>query len=552
MTGNRIAALFIVASCIWSWQSAQADTSIALVPKPLRMERTEGKFVLDRDTVVLVDRDSADAASVGKQLAERIRRTTGFNPAVTPHDGKAATRNAVLLTTKPASKGTVPFSLPRKSGQSPLGPEGYALRVTPDGVMIAAGDGPGLFYGMQTLLQLLPPQVLGPNLVGGDVTWAVPAVKIEDRPQFRWRGLLLDVARHFFSKQEVENFIDLMAQHKLNTLQIHLTDNEGWRIEIKRYPKLTAKSAWRTSDPWFGTKYPADKPYGGFFTQDDVREIVAYAKARYINVVPEIEMPAHTGGAIAAYPQISCTGKMAYEVCPGNDATFELFEGVLAEVCEVFPSKYIHIGGDEASKESWKTCPKCQARMKREGLKNVDELQSYFIRRIEKFLNARGRTLVGWDEILEGGVAPNAVVMSWRGMEGGIAAAKAGHDVVMTPIVHCYFDFPQARTGEPRGGDAIVSLRSVYNFEPVPRGLSADKAKHVLGGGGNLWTERVPDYRYAQYMVYPRACAMAEATWTDPRLKDWKDFRNRLDVHLERLKAQGVNYRQPRADDDAK
>ena len=317
---------------------------------------------------------------------------------------------------------------------------------------IVGVDGLGLFYGTQTLLQLLPPQVFATATIAeGEVAWAVPAVRIEDRPRFRWRGLLLDVARHFFSKREVENFIDLMAQHKLNTLQLHLTDNEGWRIEIKRYPKLTAVSAWRTGDPWLGTKYPADKPYGGFFTQDDMREIVAYAKARYVNVVPEIEMPAHAGGTIAAYPEISCTGRPAGQVCPGNDATFELLEGVLAEVMQVFPSKYIHVGGDEASKGDWKKCPKCQARMKREGLKDVDELQSYFIRRIEKFLNTHGRTLVGWDEILDGGVAPNAVVMSWRSTKAAVTAANAGHDVVMTPIANCYFDYPQSKTDAPAG-----------------------------------------------------------------------------------------------------
>jgi hexosaminidase len=536
---HRIVALLIVAGVISGLPRAQADTLIALVPKPLRMEPATGKFVLNRDTVILIDKNCADAANVAKQLAERIRRATGFELAVTPNDGQAAVQNAIRLTAKNAL--------------ATLGPEGYTLDATPEVVTIAAGDGAGLFYGTQTLLQLLPPQVFATKKVEGDVEWAVPAVKIEDQPRFRWRSLLIDPARHFLSKQEVESFIDLMAQHKLNTLQIHFTDEEGWRIEIKRYPKLTSVSAWRTSDPWFGTKYPADKPYGGFFTQDDIREIVAYAKARYINVVPEIEMPAHTGGAIAAYPQISCTGKRAAEVCPSTEATYEILQGVLAEVCEMFPSKYIHIGGDEATKRDWKRCPKCKERMKQEGLKDLNELQSYFIRRMEKFLNARGRTLVGWDEILEGGVAPNAVVMSWRGIQGGITAANADHDVVMTPIENCYFDYGQAKTGEPRAfGGMPVPLRTVYAFEPVPKALAPDKAKHILGGGGNLWGEVIPNYRHLQYMAYPRACAMAEVTWTDPKLKNWSDFWNRLDVHLQRLKAQGVNYRQPRPDDNAK
>jgi hexosaminidase len=537
MTNSRIAAFLIVAGGICGLQKAQADTSLALVPKPQKIERRAGRFVLNSRTAILVDKGSADAANVAKQLSDRIRLATGFDLTVTPYDGKAATRNAILLTTKNAS--------------AAIGPEGYTLEATADGVTITANAGPGLFYGTQTLLQLLPPEIFGSSLVDLDRAWAVPAVLIEDQPRFRWRGLLLDVARHFFNKQEVKNFIDLMAEHKLNMLQVHLTDNEGWRIEIKRYPKLTAKSAWRTSDPWFGTKYPVDKPYGGYFTQEDAAELVAYAKARYITILPEIEMPAHIGGALAAYPELSCTGKPAGEICPGNDATFEFLQGVLAEVCDVFPGKYIHIGGDEASKEHWKTCEKCQARMKQEGLKNVNQLQSYFIRRIEKFLNARGRILIGWDEILDGGVAPNAVVMSWRSMEGGLTAANAGHDVVMTPVTNCYFDYPQAKTGEPSGGANAISLKTVYAFEPVPPALPADKIKHILGGAGNLWTESIPTYAHAQYMTYPRACAMAEATWTNPKLKDWMDFRNRLDVHFQRLKLQEVNYRQPRPDDDA-
>jgi hexosaminidase len=536
MKFDKIAALLIVAGGLWTLPPVKADTPIALVPKPLKIEQRAGNFLLDRHVAILVDKDSAAAADVGKLLAERIARATGFKMAVTPYDETTATSNAILLTTKNATAG--------------LGPEGYTLDATSDGVKIVARGGPGLFYGVQTLLQLLPPHIFTPTKVADNVSWTVPAVRIEDRPRFAWRGLLLDVARHFFNKQEIKNYLDLMAQHKLNMLQLHLTDNEGWRVEITRYPKLTALSAWRTEDPFFGTKYPADKPYGGFFTHDDVREIVAYAKARYITIVPEIEMPAHAGAAAAAYPHLSCTGKPSGELCPGNDATYEFLEGMLAELLQVFPSKYIHIGGDEASRTAWKDCPKCQARMKQEGLKDVAELQSYFTRRIERFLNARGRVLVGWDEILEGGVAPNAVVMSWRGMQAEVAAANAAHDVVMTPLTHCYFDHPQAKTGEPYGSPDTRPLNLVYSFEPIPAGLAADKIKHILGAAGNLWTEKVPNYAHAQYMTYPRACAMAEVTWTDPKLKDWKDFRNRLDVHLQRLKAQGVDYRQSRPDDD--
>ncbi len=535
---NSIVPIFIATAIVSNMQASQAATPIALVPKPLRLERTPGEFVLSGDTVILADKDVPDAAAVGKLLAERIRRATGFPMAVKPYDGTRASRGAIVLTNK------------MRKDAAALGREGYTLVATPERVTIAAGGGAGLFYGTQTLLQLLPPQIFAAAKIETGVAWTLPAVQIEDKPRFGWRGLLLDVARHFFNKREIENFIDLMAEHKLNMLQLHLTDNEGWRIEIKRYPLLTAKSAWRTEDPFLGTKYPAGKPYGGFFTQQEMREIVAYAKARYVNVVPEIEMPAHAGGALAAYPELSCTGKPLGEFCPGNEATYEFLEGVLTEVLQVFPSKYIHIGGDEASKSSWKTCPKCQSRMKREGLENEEQLQSYFIRRIERFLNAHGRVLVGWDEILEGGVAPNAVVMSWRGIAGGVTAANAGHDVVMTPTTNCYFDYAQEAAGEPgTWGDSVISLRRVYAFDPIPRALSGKSGAHVLGGGGNLWTEVIPNYARAQYMTYPRACALAEATWSVAKSRDWRDFCRRLEAHLRRLKMQQVNYRQPKREE---
>lgn len=525
-----------------------ADDSqpIALVPQPSHTVRRAGAFVLTKDTTILIDKDSADAANVSKQLAERINRSTGLNLNVSPSDAVGVVHNAFLLTTKNAD--------------AALGAEGYTLEATPDGVMIRATDGPGLFYGTQTLLQLLPPQVFSPTKVKESVNWSIPAVKIDDQPSFRWRGLMLDVSRHFFNKDEVKNFIDLMAQHKMNTFHWHLSDDPGWRVEIKRYPKLTEVGAWRKEilygfDPKDSTAWGPDGRYGGFYTQDDIREIVAYAKARHITIVPEIDMPGHSGSALAAYPEYTCTGKhdgpneqMAV-YCTGNDAAFEFIEGVLTELLDLFPSKYIHIGGDEVDKAHWKKCEKCQARIRKEGLKNENELESYFIRRLEKFLNAHHRTLIGWDEILEGGLAPNATVMSWRGLEGGIAAAEAGHDVVMTPMSHCYFDYYQAKGAEPRAIGGFLPLSLVYSYEPIPAMLAGDKAKHVLGAGGNLWTEFVPNYAHAQYMTYPRACAMAEVNWTDPQQKNWDDFRSRLDTHLQRLKAQGVNYRQPRQTD---
>jgi hexosaminidase len=535
--------LLIVAGLFLSGRAVKAFDTLALVPRPLHLERKTGDFVFKSDTAILVEKGSTDAASVGKQLAERIRRSTGFNLAVTPLDGQTAIQNAILLTVKNAD--------------AALGAEGYTLEATPDDVKISATAGSGLFYGVQTLLQLLPPQVFSPTKAEGATVWTIPAVHIVDRPRFPWRGLLLDVARHFFNKEEVKNYLDLMAQHKFNMLQLHLTDCVGWRVEIKRYPKLTQIGAWRKSIG-FGLNskdsaaYGPDGRYGGFYTQDDIRELVSYAKARYITIVPEIEMPGHSAGALSVYPEFSCFGG-PYDrdagpmgiYCPGNEAAFTFLQNILAEVASLFPGKYIHIGGDEVSKDNWTKCPKCQARIKQEGLKNTNELQSYFVKRIERFVNDQGRTLIGWDEILEGGLAPNAVVMSWRGVEGGIAAANAGHDVVMTPVSHCYFDYYQAKSGEPKAIGGFLPLEAVYGFEPVPKAIAADKVHHILGAGGTLWSEFFPNYAHAQYMTYPRACALAEVTWTDPKLKKWEDFRNRLDMHLQRLKVQGVNYRRP-------
>jgi hexosaminidase len=540
---NAIATFFMIVGCFLSGQSVGADESIALVPQPLRIERRAGEFVLNNDAAILVDKNSADAARVGQQLAERIRRSTGFNMAVTPFDGNTATHNAIMLTAKQAN--------------TAIGAEGYTLDATTDGVTIAAGDGPGLFYGVQTLLQLLPPQILSAAKAEGSVAWKMPAVHIEDQPRFHWRGLLLDVARHFFNKEEVKNYIDLMAQHKFNALQLHLTDDDGWRIEIKRYPKLTEIGAWRKDigfglDAKDGTAYGLDGRYGGFYTQDDIREIVAYAKARYITIVPEIEMPGHSGAARRVYPEYGCKdGQSAF--CAGNDATFAFLEGVLAEVLDLFPGKDIHVGGDEVKKDDWKTCEKCQARIRQEGLSDETELHGYFMRRIKKFLDAKNRTTVGWDEAdsRRGGVAPYAIVMSWKDIDAGILAASAGLDVIMIPHFHCYFDYYQAQAGEPKASGIVLPLKTAYSFEPVPASLPADKVKHVLGAGGALWSELFPNYAHVQYMTYPRACALAEVTWTDAKMKNWEDFRNRLDMHLQRLKAQGVNYRQPEKTDNA-
>ena len=524
-----------------------AAAAIALLPQPRDVQCGPGRFVLKQDTAILVDQNSPEATNIARLLAGRLQAGTGLELKVSVSDSPGKQPGSIRIT--------------RRRGGASLGEEGYRLDVAADGAVISGGGAAGMFYGTQTLLQLLPPRVFSTAKIQTPIAWTVPAVRINDRPRFLWRGLLLDVARHFFSKEELKNFIDLMAQHKLNTLQIHFTDDQGWRLEIKRYPKLAEIGGWRKSIG-FGlaakdsTAYGKDGRYGGFYSQDDIRELVAYAKARYVTIVPEIEMPGHSGAALSAYPEYSCFGG-PYDrdagpmgiYCPGNEATFTFLQNVLGEVIDLFPGKYLHIGADEVDKGNWTRCPKCKARIAHEGLKSEHELQSYFVRRMERFINARGRTLIGWDEILEGGLAPNATVMSWRGIGGGVTAAKAGHDVIMTPTSHCYLDYYQAKDGEPRAIGGLLPLAEVYGYDPLPPGLSADKAKHILGAGGNLWSEFLPNYAQVQYMAYPRACAIAELTWTDPKQKNWDDFKRRVQTQIERLKVQGVHCRAPKKGD---
>ena len=419
---------------------------------------------------------------------------------------------------------------------SALGTEGYELNITPVAATLAANTPAGIFYGQQTLRQLRADD------------GSLPCCKIWDKPRFGWRGLMLDVARHFFTKAEIKHFLDVMSVHKFNVFHWHLDDTQGWRIEIKKYPRLTEIGAWREKiewglDPGASRGWNAKGQYGGFYTQDDVREIVAYAADRHITVVPEIEMPGHSRGALMAYPEFSCNGTPYSGVfCAGNDASFVFLQNILSEVMDLFPSQFIHIGGDEVPKDFWKTCPRCQARLRAESLPDEDALQSYFVRRIEKFINANDRRLVGWDEILEGGLAPNATVMSWRGMAGGIAAANAGHDVVMTPATHCYFDLYQAKLGQPKALGGFVPLEQVYEFEPIPAEIQTDKVHHILGGAGNLWTEYMPNYGHVQFMAYPRACALAETLWSPKESRNLADFKVRLKTHTKLLDALGVTY----------
>ncbi|OGV69662.1 MAG: hypothetical protein A2283_21885 [Lentisphaerae bacterium RIFOXYA12_FULL_48_11] len=493
-----------------------------IIPKPQEIQQGDGMFTLTEKTVIFVRPSTSEMKAIGQYLADFLAPATGLKLKVkSPWLSKLS---GIVLEIDPSRKA--------------LGDEGYVLTCTQKGVTITAAKPAGIFYGIQTLRQLLPVQVESRQQVEG-VEWTVPCVSIKDQPRFRWRGMLLDPARHFLSKEFLFKYIDIMAMHKLNRLHLHLTDSQGWRVEIKRYPGLVEVGA---RLPNFSGKTGE----GWFYTQDDIRQIVTYAAGRYVAIIPEIEMPGHSGAAQDAFPEMLCTSPLRNSLCIGNDRTIEIMEGVLAEVVGLFPSPYVHIGGDECNKAGWKNCTRCQTRIRVEKLKNEEELQSYFVRRMEKFLNVNGKMLVGWDEILEGGLAPNAVVQSWRGVKGGIEAARAGHDVIMSPTSHCYFDYYQGpKESEPRAIGGNLTLEKVYDYEPVPEELTPEQSKYIMGVQGNLWGEYVATGSHAEYMSFPRGSALAEVGWSVREGKSWADFYDRLGTLLRRLDLMGVNYRKP-------
>jgi hexosaminidase len=512
-----------------------APLPVAVVPRPAHYRPASGAFTLNAQTKIAITDNTREA---GSQLQGYLSPATGYP----------------LEVTRRAGANTISLVLDRRL--EVLGPEGYRLKVRPDRVEIRGGGPAGVFYGLQTLRQLLPPDAFRRSKIA-KADWSVPALDIEDRPRFAWRGVHLDVARNFMPKESLLKLLDLMALHKLNTFHWHLTDDQGWRLEIKRYPKLTEIGAYRkdTMTVYSPPQYTG-KPHGGFYTQDDVREVVAYAAARHITVVPEIEMPGHATAAIAAYPELGNLGKpievgtkwgVIEDVFNAEDSTIVFLQNVLAEVLDLFPSKFIHVGGDEVPKKQWKESPAMQAKIKRLGLKDEHELQSWFIRQMDTWLTAKGRRLIGWDEILEGGLAPGATVMSWRGIEGGIAAAKAGHDVVMTPTSHLYLDYYQStdRAKEPHAIGGHVPLDKVYGYEPIPTELTPDQGKHILGAQGNLWTEYIRDFKHVEYMLFPRVCALSEVVWSPREARDLSEFQRRLEAHLPRLTRLDVNYRKP-------
>jgi hexosaminidase len=505
------------------------DPNLGIIPAPVSIARKAGTFHLT--TATRLAATGTEAQQVAGMFNAFLKENYGYT----------------LKTTQESAPGNNSIVLAIRENVAPK--EGYRLAITRKSIAIQGADGPGLFHGLQSLIQMLP--------VEKQADYTLPCAIINDYPRFTYRGMHLDCGRHFFPVSFVKEYLDMMARYKFNTFHWHLTEDQGWRIEIKKYPRLTTIGS-RRNETVIGHnsgKYDG-KPYGGYYTQDQIRDVVQYARERYITIIPEIEMPGHSLAALTAYPLLGCTngpyqvgtkwGVFKNVYCAGKESTFQFLENVLTEVMALFPSHYIHIGGDESPKDQWKTCPYCQKRIKDEGLKDEHGLQSYFISRMEKFLNAHGRDIIGWDEILEGGLAPNATVMSWRGEKGGIAAAKQHHDVIMTPGSWCYFDHAQSRSKkEPLNIGGYLPLSKVYGYNPVPPELNTTESKYIIGVQANLWTEYIPSVKQAEYMIMPRLMAMAEVAWTPLKEKNYDNFLLRVPRQLQYLDDKGIHFRIP-------
>jgi hexosaminidase len=545
MKRNPVFSICLFIALLTGYQKANAQ--IAIIPVPVKTVETKGIFNLPENVIISAP-DIPELQPTVLFLQQRLQTATGYQ-----------------VKTTNETTGSVKLEL-NKTADAVIGNEGYTLSVTPEGVMLKANKPAGLFYGVQTLLQLFPKEIESAVAVK-QVKWELPCAEITDYPRFGWRGLMFDVSRHFFTKQEVKTFIDDMVRYKFNILHWHLTDDEGWRIEIKSLPKLTEKGAWNVKKTgYFGTFTPPtpDEPvtYGGFYTQEDIKEVVAYAKERFVNIVPEVDVPGHSLAAVACYPELSCTpGADKYRVrsgekimdwhdhgftalvdnnlCPANEKTYEFLDKVFTEVAQLFPFEYIHTGGDECAKNFWEKSAAVKALMKKEGLKDMHQVQSYFEKRLEKIIESKGKKFMGWDEIMEGGLSPTAAVMSWRGEKGGIEAAKMKNDVVMSPTTFCYLDYMQSDVvTEPRVY-AALRLNKAYQFEPVPPGVDA---KYIKGGQANLWTEQVYNTRHLQYMVWPRAFATAESVWSPKEKKNWNNFVARVENHFKRYDVAEKKY----------
>ncbi|MEA3317265.1 MAG: beta-N-acetylhexosaminidase [Bacteroidota bacterium] len=519
---------YLLISIFISMSCASKAHDLGIIPKPVKTEVKQGYFNFTADINIIFKSNNL------QNIANILSKELSGNYNI---DSK--------IVESVDSKSYIKLELLKKDN---FGKEAYELAINKDDILISASTSNGVFNGVQSLLQIF-------YLNMGNEYSKIPQLQIFDKPEYSWRGMHLDVCRHFFDKEFVKKYLDIMAMYKMNTFHWHLTEDQAWRIEIKKYPKLTEIGAYR-NETMVGKNWEKfdGKKHGGYYSQDDIREIVKYASERYIRVVPEIEMPGHARAALAAYPELGCSGG-PYEVaktwgvfkdvyCAGNENTFQFLEEVIDEVIELFPGEYIHIGGDECPKDMWKVCKKCQKRMSDKGLNDEHELQSYFIKRIEKYINSKNKKIIGWDEILEGGLAPNATVMSWRGVKGGIKAAKMNHDVIMTPNSHCYFDHYQAKPeNEPLAIGGFTPLKKVYNYNPKPESLSKSEAEHILGAQANVWTEYIATTEQLEYMILPRMCALAEVVWSANDNKNWDDFKNRIEQHEEIFKQKGYNFR---------
>ena len=551
MNMKRIAYLGILCALFTGCSSKHEPLSI--IPMPQQVELSRGSFRLDQPLPLVIAATPSDSlllhdllldSEIGQVLVcdrNLLRSLSDLQASLRHARSSQVLSTSTVIDSDDSLREALPLSLTLVDTLPGItSPEGYRLGVTREGITIASTTGAGLFYGVHTLLQL---RASGP---------AIPLCTITDEPRLVYRGLMLDVSRHFFPVDVIKRQIDAMARYKMNHLHLHLTDAAGWRLEIKRYPELTRRAAWRTHATW-KEWWNADRRYveegsahahGGYYTQEEMRDLVAYAQARHITIIPEIEMPSHSEEVLAVYPELSCAREpyKNSDFCIGSEATFEFLENVLAEVIDLFPSEYIHIGGDEASKQAWPSCPHCQARMQREGLTHVDELQSYLIHRVERFLNAHGRQLLGWDEILDGGLAPHATVMSWRGTEGGLRAIHSGHRAIMTPGEYCYFDaYQDAPHTQPEAFGGYLPLKKVYHYDPVPDTLSGPRRSLLYGVQANLFAEYVPTAEHLEYMLYPRLLAIAEVGWSSPAQKDYEDFHRRALAATEQLRREGYH-----------
>ena len=526
----------------------QMRSGISIIPEPVELNRSEGSFNLPTD--ITIHYTSPQLQNTAALLKQKISTATGA---------------AVSLSSRDDHSG-ISLQINRKEDRE-LGKEGYRLSVSPKHVIISANDPAGVFYGVQSLLQLFPKEIESDKLISG-LRWELPCVTIKDYPRFAWRGLMFDVARHFFTKEEVKKYIDNMVRYKYNLLHLHLTDDEGWRIQIKSLPRLTEVGAWRVNKTGYFGAFSAPLPdepknYGGFYTQDDLRELIAYAASRYVNIMPEIDVPGHSLAAIVSYPELSCTpGVEKYSVrsgepimdwsrgappialldntlCPANDKVYVFLDSVISEVARLFPFEYIHMGGDEAPHNYWEKNPAIKALMQKEGLKTMEEVQGYFTRKVEALVQSKGKKFIGWDEILDGAPSQSAAVMSWRGVEGGIKAAGLGHEVVMSPSTYAYLDYMQGDVAIEPKVYATLRLNKAYQFDPA---ADISDPRFIKGGQANLWTEQVYNMRHAEYMIWPRGMAIAECVWSPPGRKSWTNFYQKVEEHFKRFDVARIKY----------